>query len=89
MNALIAKHLPQIKKDFKLPKGAEIAQNSELKSFGHEEIIELPTVLDGMAQPYLRLIQYDSELTVEYRLKVTLENGPCKSHDLILKTRNY
>jgi hypothetical protein len=81
--------MPQIEKDFNLPKGTKSTRNSKLRSFGNAEIIELPTVLDGLAQPYLRLIQYDSELTVEFRLKVTLENGPCKSHDLILKTRSY
>jgi hypothetical protein len=78
----------QIEKDFNLPKGTTITKNSKLRSIGNAEIIELPPVLNGLAQPYLRLIQYDSELTVEYRLKVATE-GPCTSHDLILKTRNY
>jgi hypothetical protein len=87
MKILISKHLEQIRRDFKLPDDAGISQDSHLRSYWREEIIEMPLVLDGFAKPYLRLVVYDAELVVEHRLKVMPENG--NNHDLILRTRNY
>ena len=87
LNILISKHMEQVRKDFDLPYDAGISQDSRLRSYGREEIIELPLVLDGFAKPYLRLVVYDAELVVEHRLKVMPESG--NDHDLILRTRKY
>ena len=87
LKILISKHMEQVRKDFDLPDDAGISQDFNLRSYGREEIIELPLVLDGFAKPYLRLVVYDAELVVEHRLKVMPENG--NDHDLILRTRKY